>query len=350
MQPSQETHLLAEISRLRQQVIELITAQTAMEAQRRLLEGFVTLARSPTTPETQILKTFLNETLNLSAQMTGAERGSLLIVNIQGQIEDAIFTEPSLQEQFAYKLFHQALDRGVAGWIREHHQAVLIQDTRLDERWLTWPEDRDEIRSVLGVPLFKQETIFGVLTLLHSTVEHFTPESLNLMQATATQMTTVLENAQLYGQLHHYSQLLDAELDKGRQIQLNFLPPTLPQAPGWEIAAHFQPAYQVAGDFYDIFELPNQQIGLIIADVCDKGVGAALFMGLFRSLMRLFSGQTTLSGLTVQVVSAAQQGGLDWSSLAMDDLVASPTSTESPAPHALSPLQAICLTNDYIAL
>jgi len=66
---------------------------------------------------------------------------------------------------------------------------------------------------------------------------------------------------------------------------------TLPQPPGWEIAVHFEAARQVAGDFYDAFPLDAQGgIGLVVADVCDKGVGAALFMALIRTLLRALAG------------------------------------------------------------
>jgi sigma-B regulation protein RsbU (phosphoserine phosphatase) len=60
---------------------------------------------------------------------------------------------------------------------------------------------------------------------------------------------------------------------------------------GWEIAASFHPAREVAGDFYDAFVLPGGLLGFVIADVCDKGVGAALFMALTRSLVRAFAEQ-----------------------------------------------------------
>ncbi len=88
-----------------------------------------------------------------------------------------------------------------------------------------------------------------------------------------------------------YSQALDEELEKGRLMQKAFLPHQLLQRPGWEIAAFTSPARRVAGDFYDVFELPNNNIALVIADVCGKGVSAALFMGLFRSLIRIFATQ-----------------------------------------------------------
>jgi sigma-B regulation protein RsbU (phosphoserine phosphatase) len=83
-----------------------------------------------------------------------------------------------------------------------------------------------------------------------------------------------------------YARSLEREMQIGREIQASFLPETLPEAPGWQIAASFQPARQVAGDFYDAFRLRGGSLGLVVADVCDKGVGAALFMALFRTLLR----------------------------------------------------------------
>ena len=100
-------------------------------------------------------------------------------------------------------------------------------------------------------------------------------------------------------QVRSYSDTLDNELEQGRQMQKNFLPSQLPQPEGWEFAAFFKPARQVAGDFYDVFELPGKQVGLVIADVCDKGVGAALFMALFRSLIRIYSGHICSGGMLV---------------------------------------------------
>jgi phosphoserine phosphatase RsbU/P len=98
-----------------------------------------------------------------------------------------------------------------------------------------------------------------------------------------------------------YSNALDRELSQGREMQANFLPPFLPRKPGWEFSAFFRPARQVSGDFYDVFELPGGRVGLVIADVCGKGVGAALFMALIRSLIRVFSGQTKLEGVDLAV-------------------------------------------------
>ena len=122
-----------------------------------------------------------------------------------------------------------------------------------------------------------------------------------------------------------YSQALNSELEKGRMMQLNFLPNAaqiqqLTEKYGWSIASYFQPARQVAGDFYDVFELGEGYMGVVIADVCDKGVGAALFMALFRSLIRIYSKQ----------IQERE-----------DDYLVDLTHHEA--------LEAISLTNDYIA-
>ena len=130
---------------------------------------------------------------------------------------------------------------------------------------------------------------------------------------------------------------LEREMEIARQIQASFLPEELPQFPGWEIAARFQPARQVAGDFYDAFPLiQNRRLGLVIGDVCDKGVGAALFMALFRTLIRAF---------------AQQHQSLRWMSVLSEDEPGRVVGGRRSAPPSIgtSALKnAIDLTNDYI--
>jgi phosphoserine phosphatase RsbU/P len=124
--------------------------------------------------------------------------------------------------------------------------------------------------------------------------EDFLPKPFNpvLVQA---RLNAGLEKKRLYDIERRYVQSLERELEIGREIQAGFLPQTIPQPPGWEIAAVFRPAREVAGDFYDVFELENSRLGLLIGDVTDKGVGAALFMALFRSLLRATMMMGTLS-------------------------------------------------------
>jgi len=113
----------------------------------------------------------------------------------------------------------------------------------------------------------------------------YLPKPFNAVLLKARVVST-LEKKRLRDKEQLWAKSLERELEIGREIQKSFLPEQLPEVAGWEIAARFAPARQVAGDFYDAFALPGTGIGLVVADVCDKGVGAALFMALFRSLLR----------------------------------------------------------------
>lgn len=133
---------------------------------------------------------------------------------------------------------------------------------------------------------------------------------------------------------------LEADLQVARRIQAGFLPRSLPQPKGWEISARFQPARDVAGDFYDAFMVSqNRRLAFVMADVVDKGVPAALFMALVRSLTRAF---------------AQQNYSINWS-----DLLGSGSSTGAaskrkpqkraiPSTGTVSLYNAVLLTNNYI--
>ncbi len=142
-------------------------------------------------------------------------------------------------------------------------------------------------KSWLGVPMLVGDQVTGILSLQNVEEENAFGESdVRLLQTLAASMSLALENARLWEQENRARQAMEREFEIGREIQAGFLPDVLPQPRGWEIAAALKPAREVAGDFYDVFRLPGDRIGLVIADVCDKGLGAALFMTLFRSLLR----------------------------------------------------------------
>ena len=118
-----------------------------------------------------------------------------------------------------------------------------------------------------------------------------------------------------------YLKSLERELEIGRDIQKGFLPAQLPQVDGWQIAAYFKAAREVSGDFYDAYLLPDGNLMCVVGDVCGKGVGAALFMTLFRSLIRATS--------TTEAFSEVQSAG--------------------PLTHAERLAQIISFTNNYVA-
>jgi serine phosphatase RsbU (regulator of sigma subunit) len=97
-----------------------------------------------------------------------------------------------------------------------------------------------------------------------------------------------LEKKRLRDMEKTYFEGLEREMEIGREIQAGFLPRDFPQIKGWEIAHYFEAAREVSGDFFDLFKLPEGKIAVVLGDVTDKGVGAALYMALYRSLIRVY--------------------------------------------------------------
>jgi sigma-B regulation protein RsbU (phosphoserine phosphatase) len=282
---------------LKAKIERLQKKKTALLTQSRLLQDFVSLAKS--SAKEQMLTAILQKTLELTAELTKAETGSLFLLDPDGVVRDCILTRGPRQAKECLDLTGTVLEGGLAGWVVRNRRIGLITDTEKDERWLNLPEQPYAARSAMAVPIIRDNELLGILTLLHSQPGIFHQGTVDVMEVTAGQLGLALESAKLYSKLDDYSRALDAELEKGKQIQKDFLPRELPRLPGWDIAACFHPARQVAGDFYDGFVLPNGCLAVVIGDVCDKGVGSALFMALIRSLIRVFTGKINLSGVSI---------------------------------------------------
>ncbi len=137
-----------------------------------------------------------------------------------------------------------------------------------------------------ALPLYAQGRLVGVMVAgLGENGRFFSPRRLNILNGIAQQAATAVVNNQLYKESAERTRL-EQELTVAQEIQSSFLPKTNPTIPGCTIASHWQAARQVSGDFYDFLPLSNGKWGFVIADVADKGVPAALFMALSRTVLR----------------------------------------------------------------
>jgi phosphoserine phosphatase RsbU/P len=139
---------------------------------------------------------------------------------------------------------------------------------------------------LFAVPIAVKDDLYGVMLIEEAPGGlRFRARRLEIITGIAQQAALAIQNDLLQKEMV-VRERLETEVQLARQIQQTFIPETLPQFAEWELAARWKTARQVGGDFYDVFDLPNRRLGLFIADVADKGVPAALFMALTRTLVR----------------------------------------------------------------
>lgn len=163
---------------------------------------------------------------------------------------------------------------GPASWLKIKPEFQLEADTMDAERLL------------IAVPLTIKNDLFGVMLIEEAdNARRFRSRRIEIINGIAQQAALAIQN-DLFQQEMVVRERLETEVQLARQIQQTFIPDVLPVHPKWQIAARWRTARQVGGDFYDVIELPNDRLGIFIADVADKGMPAALFMALTRTLVR----------------------------------------------------------------
>lgn len=251
----------------------------------------------------------LNSSLNLDEvlrnvmdrviEVTRAERGFLMLRDTasnelvmkvaRGMDRDAL-TSPEFQ-----------VSTTIIQRVEQTREALLTDNAQFDERFT-----RGEsimilgLRSILCVPILVKTRMIGLIYVDNRLqVGLFDEGHLALLTAFASQAGSAIDNARLY-EIAVEKGRLENELQMAHTIQRGLLPKTLPAFPGYDIAADWRSARQVAGDFYDWFALPDNRLGVVIGDVSDKGAPAAIFMAVARSLIRS-------SALTAATPEAALQ-------------------------------------------
>ncbi|HEX2102905.1 MAG TPA: GAF domain-containing protein [Solirubrobacteraceae bacterium] len=224
------------------------------------------------------LEELLAELLDRMTEILSADTAAILMLDDEGQMLHARAAK-GIEEEVEQGV-RIPVGRGFAGRIAAERRPVTIPD--VDHADILNPILRQKgIRSLLGVPLFVEGRVIGVLhvgTLRH---REFTPADRDLLQLAADRAALAIEHARLYEQRR-----------VTESVQRSLLPDRLERIPGLEVAARYLPAASatgLGGDWYDVFPVGGGRVGVAIGDVVGRGLPAATLMAQLRTALRVYA-------------------------------------------------------------
>lgn len=236
------------------------------------------------------------------------------IYNLVGDmIQDTFNAQVVMISQYdpsSNKIFHHyAIERGqhlsIPGWkpidtsraeiVRSKHPyCINLQEIiKLVESCKMQVVPGTELpKTWLGVPMLVRNDVKGIVSLQNLDNEDaFTQSDIRLLTTLTNSMSQSLENARLFNETQRLLTMIEREMEIARQTQHSMLPRQEPRHPGYDFGALIIPARAVGGDFYDFIRLGKHRLAVVIGDVSDKGLHAALFMALTLSLVRVETGR-----------------------------------------------------------
>ncbi len=184
---------------------------------------------------------------------------------------------------------------GLRRHIFETKKMVVIDEFTRDRRTRDISYSVRNIGSLIGVPLVSQEKMIGILYAAKSIEFGFDKEETELITTFADHVSLAIENSRLIKQSIERERL-QQEFMVAQKVQKKLLPQKLPEPEGFELDAFSAPAYEVGGDYYDVSELDENKLGIVIGDVSGKGVSAAFYMaelkGIYQALSKSCSSAT----------------------------------------------------------
>lgn len=217
--------------------------------------------------------------MTTASEVMRAEAASLML--LEEESKELVFRVAlgekgsELKEKFRVKL-----GEGVAGWVAQSGEPLIVNDPRTDKRFAGRFDDATGFQSkaIICVPMHAQNKIIGILEALNPVGRPvFSEDDLELFQAFADQAAISVENARLHQALVQ-QELATRELKIAREIQQSFLPDLKELALSLDLSCRNIPAREVSGDFYDVIRLDGAKTGIMIGDVSGKGVPASLYM------------------------------------------------------------------------
>lgn len=259
------------------------------ERMQKMLKEMVTLHEITHALESSDnLDTLLEYIMQKSQNVMTAEAASLMLtIEETNELEFKVVLGPKATK---VKPFRLPIGQGIAGWVAENSEAVLIPDAYSDSRFDPSFDKRSgfKTRSMLCVPMIHKSKVVGIMTLINKLDgSPFNENDQILFTIFASQAALSIENARLLFAAIE-KERLDKELQVASEIQNLLIPQKIPESTFLEIAAEYIPCKEVGGDFYDIIKLDKNRFIFVVADVSGKGIPGALVVSNMQATLRAF--------------------------------------------------------------
>ena len=175
---------------------------------------------------------------------------------------------------------------GIIGQVAATKKTYYAPDVTIDPYYKV---SEESTRSEVDIPLIIKDRLIGVFSIQHHEINAFDQERIELLESLAAHIAIAIENARLFRNEKMERERISNELKDARNIQLHLFPQKSPSVPGFKITGVCLPCLEAGGDWFDYISFEDGKVGIVLADVSGKGMGAALLMSSTRSILRLIA-------------------------------------------------------------
>lgn len=245
--------------------------------------------------EKKDLHVLLNEIMESCKELMNAEASSLMIY--EEKDNQLHFQVATGEKGEVVKNISVNMGEGIAGWVAQHREPLLIEDCYKDPRFNPEYDKKSNFRtkSMICVPMIRKDKLIGIIQVINKKNDGiFTERNLGIFLNLASQCAISIENAQLT-EIQIQQKALERELNIAREIQLNLLPSKIPVFTDLDVAFRLESAKKVGGDYFNVYEISDNETLFFICDVSGKSVSAALIVSTICSSILTYLKMIALS-------------------------------------------------------
>ncbi len=281
----EEVHLFERFADMAAMAIHRTETEQALEKRVRELSALHEVSKAIASEFH--LQPMLERVMELAKDVMQAEASSLMLLD--PETDELVFSVAQGEAGSDLKARRLPKGVGIAGWVAEYGEPLLIEDAYADDRFNPAFDKKTgfRTRSILTAPLKAKGRILGIVQVINPRHKNaFDNKDMELFQYFADSAAVAVDNAQLY-EKSVQSERLQADLETASAIQHEILPRHVPPVTGFEVATYYQQPHkqEPAGDYYDLIVLDDDSLCALVADVSGHGAGASLVMAMTKALL-----------------------------------------------------------------